>query len=159
MSVQQYKNISTIHLNFLQPVHWHYFFKFSNYLLSCQEVYMVEVSSYCCTRTTYTQRELFFKNSKRWGLGRQIGLKFFEAFGVFLAKLLALFWHCKSLVHWKMYIAGSFAYNIFWFLGLKHITLKCSQNKVSAVKNLEKSFHTSVFGAVVRLHTCAMEGT
>ena len=110
---------------------------------------MVEVSSFCCSRTTYTQRELFFKNSKRWGLGRQIGLKFFEAFGVFLAKLLALFWHCKSLVHWKMYIAGSFAYNIFWFLGLKHITLKCSQNKVSTVKNLEKSFHTSIFDGLV----------
>ena len=53
-------------------------------------------------RTTDTQRELFFKNSKLLGLGRQIGLKFFEAFGVFSAKLLALFWHCVSLVHGKM---------------------------------------------------------
>ena len=54
------------------------------------------------TRTTDTQRELFFKNSKLLGFGRQIGLKFFEAFGVFSAKLLALFWHCESLVHEKM---------------------------------------------------------
>jgi hypothetical protein len=53
-------------------------------------------------QTTDTQREFFFKNSKLLGLGRQIGLKFYEAFGVFLAKLLALFCHCESLVHGKM---------------------------------------------------------
>ena len=39
------------------------------------------------TRTTDTQTELFFKNSKLLGLGRQFGPKFYEAFGVFLAKL------------------------------------------------------------------------
>ena len=39
------------------------------------------------TRTTDTQRELFFKNSKFFGLGRQIGPKIYEAFGLFLAKL------------------------------------------------------------------------
>ena len=49
-----------------------------------------------------TQTELFFKNSKLLGLGRQIGPKFYEAFGVFLAKLYALFWNCESLVHGKM---------------------------------------------------------
>ena len=38
-------------------------------------------------RTTDTQRELFFKNLKLLGLGRQIGPKFYEAFWVFLAKL------------------------------------------------------------------------
>jgi hypothetical protein len=43
----------------------------------------------------------FFKNPKLLGLGRQIGLKFFEAFRVFSAKLSALFWHCESLVHRK----------------------------------------------------------
>ena len=31
----------------------------------------------------------FFKNSKLLGFGRQIGLKFLEAFGVFSAKPLA----------------------------------------------------------------------
>ena len=45
----------------------------------------------CCSlypaRTTDTQRELFFKNSKLLGLGKQIGLKFYDAFWVFLAKL------------------------------------------------------------------------
>ena len=46
----------------------------------------------------------FFKNPKLLGVGRQIGLKFFEAFEVFLAKLSALFWHCESLVHGKMYL-------------------------------------------------------
>ena len=39
-------------------------------------------------QTTDTQRGLFFKNSKHLGLGRQIGLKLSEAFGVFSAKLL-----------------------------------------------------------------------
>ena len=29
-------------------------------------------------------------------------LKRFEEFRLFLAKLLALFWHCESLVHGKM---------------------------------------------------------
>ena len=50
------------------------------------------------------QRVSFFKNSKLLGLNRQVGLNFYEAFGVFLAKLLALFWHCESLVHGKMYL-------------------------------------------------------
>ena len=44
------------------------------------------------------------KNPKLLGLGRQIGQKFFEAFGVFSAKLSALFWHLESLVHRKMYL-------------------------------------------------------
>ena len=39
------------------------------------------------SRTTDTQRELFLKNSKLLGLGRQIGLKFVKAFEAFLAKL------------------------------------------------------------------------
>ena len=39
------------------------------------------------SRTTDTQRELFFKKLKLLGLGRQIGPKFYEAFWVFLAKL------------------------------------------------------------------------
>ena len=55
-------------------------------------------------RTTDTQKDLFFKNPKLLGLVRQIGLKFFEAFGVFAAKVSALFWHCQSLVHGKMYL-------------------------------------------------------
>jgi hypothetical protein len=53
-------------------------------------------------RTTDTQRELFFKKSKAVGLGRQIGLKYFEAFGVFSVKILALFWNCESLVQGKV---------------------------------------------------------
>ena len=40
-------------------------------------------------RTTDTQRELFSKNLKLLGLGRDFGLKIFEAFGVFLAGLSA----------------------------------------------------------------------
>ena len=59
---------------------------------------------YVAARTTDTQTELIFKNSKFLGLGRQIGLKFFEAFVVFSAKLSALFWHCECIVHGKEYL-------------------------------------------------------
>ena len=60
------------------------------------------ISDVSLTRTTDIQRELFFKNSKLLGLGRQIGLKFWGAFWLFPAKMLALFWHCESLVHGKV---------------------------------------------------------
>ena len=58
--------------------------------------------TYLQPRTTDIQRELFFKNLKLLGLGRQIGLKFWGAFWLFPAKLLALFWHCESIVHGKV---------------------------------------------------------
>ena len=45
------------------------------------------LNAHAQARTTDTQTELFFKNSKLLGLGRQIGPKFYEVFGVFLAKL------------------------------------------------------------------------
>ena len=35
-------------------------------------------------------------------LGRKIGVTNFDTFGVFLAKLSALFLHCESLVHRRM---------------------------------------------------------
>jgi hypothetical protein len=43
-------------------------------------------------------------------------------------------------------VAGSFSYKKRWFLGLKHTTPRYSQNKILAVKNLEKSLRTSAFG-------------
>ena len=48
---------------------------------------LVFINEHDFTRTTDTQTELFFKNLKLLGLGRQIEPKFYEAFGVFLAKL------------------------------------------------------------------------
>ena len=54
------------------------------------------------SRTTDIKREVFFKNLKLLDLGRQIGLKFWGAFWLFPAKLLALFWHYESLVHGKV---------------------------------------------------------
>ena len=45
-------------------------------------------------------------------------------------------------------VAGSISYKKLWFLGLKHITPKYSQNKILAVKNLGNSIHTSVFGGL-----------
>ena len=43
-------------------------------------------------------------------------------------------------------VAGPLSYKKLWFLGLKHITPKYSQNKIWAVQNLENSVRTSVFG-------------
>ena len=89
--------------------------------------------------------DFFFKNSKLLGLGRQIGAKFKGVFWVFSARtistILALWVPCP----WES-VAGSFSYKKCWFLSLKHITSKYSQNKVLAVKNLERSLRTSVFG-------------
>ena len=77
--------------------------KMISVLLSSSELLrMYLVSKISESRTTDTQRELFFKNSQLLGLGRQIELKFLEAFGVFSAKLLVLFWHCEFLVHRKV---------------------------------------------------------
>ena len=58
----------------------------SDFLVKISLIPMV-VAETAQPRTTDTQRELFFKNSKLLGLGRQIGQKFYEAIGVFLAKL------------------------------------------------------------------------
>ena len=106
-------------------------------------------NTYCIwwrARTTDIQRELFFKNSKLLGWGRQIGLKFYEVFRVFPANsigtILSLWVPCS----WES-VAGSLSYKKLWFLGLKHITPKYSQNKILAVKNLGNCVHTSVFGA------------
>jgi hypothetical protein len=35
-----------------------------------------------------------------------------------------------------------FSYKKFWFLGLKHITPKCSQNKILAAKKVEEPLVT-----------------
>ena len=73
----------------------------------------------------------FFQKFKTLGLDRQIGLKFFETFWVFSAKLLALFlamWVPCPLEN----VVGSFSYKNFWFLSLKHITPKCSTKKNTA---------------------------
>ena len=64
--------------------------------------------------------------------------------GQTISTILALWVPCP----WEN-IAGSFSYRKLWFLGLKHITPECSQNKILAVKNLGNSVHTSVFGDVM----------
>ena len=92
----------------------------------------------------------FFKNYKLLGLGRQIGLNFMRHLLYFWPnyKHYLVFWHCESLV-----VAGSLSHKKLWFLGIKHITPKCSQNKILAVKNLGNSVHTSLFGDSTNLVT------
>jgi hypothetical protein len=78
-----------------------------------------------------TPREsFFFKNLKFLGLGRQIWLKFYEAFGQTISTVLVLWVPCP----WEN-VSGSLSYRKLVFLGLKHITPKCSQNKILALKN------------------------
>ena len=50
-------------------------------------------------------------------------------------------------------VAGYLSYKKLWFLGLKHINPKCSQNKILAVKNLGNSVHISVVGALLYVYS------
>ena len=75
------------------------------------------------TRTTDTQRELFFKNPKLLGLGRQIGLKFLRKLSYFWPNYQHYFGTVSPLSMEKC-IFGSFSYKKLWFSGLKHITPK-----------------------------------
>ena len=89
----------------------------------------------------------FFQKFESFGLGQT---NWAEILGGILGissqtigTILALWVPCS----WES-VAGSFSYKKYWFLSLKHITPKYSQNKIWAVKNLEKSLRTTVFGDV-----------
>ena len=98
-------------------------------------------------RTTDTQRELFFQKLEIFGLGQtnwaEILWGIWGISGQTISTILALWVPCP----WEN-VAGSLSYKKLWFLVLKHITPKCSQNKILAIKNLEESLHTSVFGGL-----------
>ena len=87
----------------------------------------------------------FFQKSETFGLGQtnwaEILWGIWGISGQTVSTILALWVSCP----WEN-VAGSLSYKKLWFLGLKHITPKCSQNKILAVKNLGNSVHTSVFG-------------
>ena len=95
----------------------------------------------------------FFQKFESFGLGQT---NWAEILGCILVissqtigTILALWVPCS----WES-VAGSFSYKKRWFLGLKHTTPKYSQNKILAVKNLEKSLRTSVFSDLwYYLHT------
>ena len=53
--------------------------------------------------TTESQRELFFENPKLLGLGRQIGVKCFEVFGVFLGGPRLVRFHLVQSYNLKQY--------------------------------------------------------
>ena len=81
----------------------------------------------------------FFKNLKLLGLGRQIVLKFFEAFGLFSAKLSALFWHCES-------IPLSMGKCICFIFLQKTLVFRSKTPKYDIGCKEFRSLHTSVFG-------------
>ena len=59
------------------------------------------VAHFFCFKNMVTIRD--YGKFETFGLGQT---NWVEAFGVFLPKLLALFWHCESLVHGKMYLVS-----------------------------------------------------
>ena len=89
----------------------------------------------------------FFQKSETFGLGQtnwaeNIG-GIWGIFGQTTAPNLAEWVPCPSES-----VRGCFFYKKLRFLGLKHTTPKCSQNKILAGKNLGKCLHTSVFDAL-----------
>ena len=97
----------------------------------------------------------FFWKSETFGLGQtnwaeNIG-GIWGIFGQTTAPNLAEWVPCPSES-----VRGCFFYKKLRFLGLKHTTPKCSQNKILAGKNLGKCLHTSVFGGsmYVRMYVC-----
>ena len=97
-------------------------------------------------RTTDAQREFFFQKSETFGLGQtnwaEILWCIWGISGQTVSTILALWVPCP----WEN-VAGSLSHKKL-VLGLKHLTPECSQNKISAVKNLGSSVHTSVFGGI-----------
>ena len=87
----------------------------------------------------------FFQKFETFGLGQtnwaEILWGIWGISGQTISTILALWVPCPS-----ERVAGSLSYKKLWFSGLKHITLKYSQNKIWAVKNSGNSVHTSVFG-------------
>ena len=99
----------------------------------------------CSSHGLWTTRESFFQKSETFGLGQtnwaEISWGIWGLSGQTISTILSLWVPCP----WER-VAGSLSYKKLWFLGLKHVTPKC-YHKILAVKNLEKSLHTSVFGA------------
>ena len=93
-----------------------------------------------------------FQKFETFGLGQTNWAEIFWGilgiFGQTIGAILALCVPCP----WEN-VAGSFFHKKLWFLGLKHINPKRSQNKILAVKNLEKSLHTPVSGESNDGHT------
>ena len=101
------------------------------------------------SRTTDAQWSLFSSKFKSFGLGQTNWAEILWCILVIssqtIGAILALWVPCS----WES-VAGFFFYNKHCFLGLKHTAPKYnSQNKIWAVKNLEKSLRTSVFGVLL----------
>jgi hypothetical protein len=85
-----------------------------------------------------TPIESFFKKIRNiWAWAYKLGWNFMRHLGYFWPNYKHYFGTVSPLSMGKC---------SFGFLDLKHITPKCSQNKILAVKNLGNSVHTSVFG-------------
>ena len=130
--------------NKLKKLIWKLFWRFTvKKMLREFKVFSLKFQRFLKPRTTDTQRELFFKNYT-FGLGQknwaEILWGIWGISGQTIITLLASWVPCP----WEN-VAGFLSYKKLWFLGLKHITPKCSHNKILAVKNLRNLLHTSVF--------------
>ena len=93
-----------------------------------------------------TSRESFFSKIRNlWAWADKLGWTFLRHLGYFWPN----YKHCTLWVPCTSEnVAVSLSSKKLWFLGLKHITPKCSQNKKWAVKNAGNSVHTSVFRGI-----------
>ena len=106
-----------------------------------------------------SSRESFFSKIRNfWAWVDKLGWNFGGYFGYFQPN----YWHYFGQPNYWHYFGTMsplfmgkcswiFFLQKYWFLNLKHITPKYSQNKILAVKNLEKSLHTFVFGVQTHL--------
>ena len=115
------------------------------------------------TKSVFTIWFLVTSRSTDYGYPERASFQKFETFGLGQINWAEIFWGIWGISSqtistilalwvpcaWEN-VAGSFSHKKLWFLGLKHITPKCSQNKILAIKNLEKSLHTSVFGEPIQ---------
>ena len=116
---------------------------------SCREISLSQCATCIFGPTDNGHPErAFFQKFETFGLGQtnwaEILWGIWGISGQTISTILALWVPCP----WEN-VAGFLSYKKLWFLGLKHITPKCFQNKILSVKNLEKSLHTSVFGGKV----------
>ena len=89
----------------------------------------------------------FFQKFETFGLGQTNWVEILSCIwgisGQTISTILALCVPCPL-----ERVAGSLFYEKLWFSDLKHITPKCTQNKIWAVKNSGNIVHTSIFGVL-----------
>ena len=72
-------------------------------VLAWQPLHSTEIKTEQILHSVHEPRESFSQRSQTFGIGQANWAEFLGAFGVFLALLSSLLWHCESLVYGKIY--------------------------------------------------------